>query len=78
LILGENLDLGGEGARNGTGKAQPLTSKILTESGWTLMKDIQVGDRVIAHDGQSSTVLGIYPQGKIPVYRLTFKGWKNM
>jgi hypothetical protein len=73
LILGENLDLGGEGARNGTGKAQPLTSKILTESGWTLMKDIQVGDRVIAHDGQSSTVLGIYPQGKIPVYRLTFK-----
>lgn len=56
----------------GCGKAQPLTSNILTPSGWKLMGDIQVGDGIIGADGQTHQVIGVYPQGEKDIYRLTF------
>lgn len=46
----------------GSGKAQPLYSKIRTPDGWTTMGDVQVGDTVIAHDGTPTTVKAIFPQ----------------
>lgn len=46
------------------GKAQPLTSDILTPYGWVKMKDLSVGDYVIGSDGKKTKVTGIYPQGK--------------
>jgi len=74
LVLGENLDLGGDdaGARNGVGKSQPLYSKIKTPEGWTTMGDILPGDKVSTPDGGYSTVLDIFPQGERPVYRIHF------
>ena len=72
LVLGENLDLGGDGSRNGTGKSQPLTANILTPAGWRKMGDIKVGDKVIAHDGSVSTVLGVFPQGRLETFKVTF------
>src|SRR6056297_297053 len=71
LVLGENLDQGGDdsGSRNGTGKSQPLTAKILTPNGWREMGDIRVGDYVIAQDGTSVQVLGVYPKGKLETYK---------
>ena len=56
----------------GTGKAQPLYSKVLTPDGFKRMGSIKVGDKVIAANGNVSTVLGVYPQGKKPVYELIF------
>lgn len=56
----------------GTGKAQPLTSKILTPNGFINMGDIKIGDEVIGRDGQAYKVTGVFPQGKRPVYKLTF------
>ncbi len=44
----------------GGGKAQPLSAKIITPTGYKLMGDIQVGDRVIGHNGQPVEVLGGY------------------
>src|SRR5436305_8367007 len=35
------------------------------------MGEIQVGDFVIGSDGKPTEVLGVFPQGKKPVYRLT-------
>ena len=55
----------------GTGKAQPLTSRILTPNGYVLMKNIQIGDTIIDGDGDLTKVTHIYPQGKLPVYRIT-------
>lgn len=55
-----------------TGKAQPLDTKIITPTGWKLMGDIRVGDRVIGGDGKPKTVVGVYPQGKKEVYEVTF------
>jgi superfamily II DNA or RNA helicase len=56
----------------GTGKAQPLTAKVLTPTGWKQMGDVQVGDKVTNPAGGTSTVIGVYPQGVKPVYRVTF------
>ncbi|MFW5847371.1 MAG: LAGLIDADG family homing endonuclease [bacterium] len=57
---------------SGVGKAQPLTSKILTPSGWTLMGNIKIGDDVIGSDGKSQKVDGVYPQGFRDIYKVEF------
>ncbi len=56
----------------GVGKAQPLTSKILTPNGWIKMGDVKVGDDVISRDGNPTKVIGVYPQGVRPIYRVSF------
>lgn len=54
----------------GTGKAQPLYSKILTPNGWTTMGQLKIGDTVVGSKG-NVTVTGIFPQGEKEVYRFT-------
>ena len=56
----------------GVGKAQPLTSNILTPNGWVTMGDIKVGDQVISRDGKPTNVIGVYPQGIRPIYKISF------
>lgn len=56
----------------GTGKAQPLYSKILTPSGWTTMSQIKIGDYVLTPNGKKSKVCGIFPQGKKHIYEVVF------
>jgi hypothetical protein len=57
----------------GTGKAQPLSSKVLTPNGWKLMGDIIIGDEVISSNGKATKVLGVFPQeGDRDVYRVEF------
>ena len=56
----------------GVGKAQPLTSKILTPNGWVKMGEINVNDLVIGRDGNASKVIGVYPQGIRQIYKVTF------
>jgi hypothetical protein len=59
-------------APTGSGKAQPLYSKIKTPTGWTSMGDISIGDIVSTPDGAESSVTGIFPQGIKDIYRITF------
>ena len=54
------------------GRAQPLSSKVLTPLGWREMGSLEVGDHVIGSDGQATRVLGVYPQGEKDIYRVTF------
>jgi hypothetical protein len=56
----------------GTGKAQPLSSILQTPTGQTTMGEISVGDYVIDEKGKPVKVLGVYPQGERPVYKITF------
>jgi replicative DNA helicase len=56
----------------GIGKAQPLTSKILTPNGWIKMGDVKVGTEVISRNGNSTKVIGVYPQGIRPIYKVSF------
>jgi phosphate starvation-inducible protein PhoH and related proteins len=53
------------------GRAQPLSSKVLTPFGWRMMGELEVGDFVIGQNGEATQVLGVYPQGQKEVYRVT-------
>lgn len=55
----------------GSGKAQPLYSKILTPSGWTTMGELKIGDEICTPSGDISRVVDIFPQGIKPVYTIT-------
>lgn len=57
---------------SGFGKAQPLTSLIVTPSGYKKMGDMNVGDSVIGRDGKAYKVTGVFPQGKRPIYEVSF------
>lgn len=56
----------------GTGKSLRTSAKVLTPTGFIRMGDIKVGDKVIAGNGNITTVSGVFPQGVIPCYRVYF------
>jgi len=55
------------------GKAQPLTAKVLTPTGFTTMGELRVGTEVMSGTGNVTRVTDIFPQGEKDVYRVTFK-----
>lgn len=61
------------GAEPGTGKAQPLSAKIKTPYGWSLMGSMRVGMIVSTPDGNTAKVTGVFPQGERPVYLITLR-----
>ena len=56
----------------GSGKEQPLTSKVLTPNGWVQMGDLKVGDKVCSPNKTYNTVQAIFPQGIKDVYEVHF------
>ncbi len=52
------------------GRAQPLSSPVLTPSGFRPVGGLRVGDLVIGSNGRPTPVLGVYPQGHKEVFRL--------
>lgn len=56
----------------GTGKAQPLDTKIPTSKGFKNLGDLKVGDFVFDRKGEPTKVLGVFPQGKKKVYKVSF------
>lgn len=56
----------------GLGKGGPLSARIPTPTGWTTYGEVQVGDEVIGWDGAPTEVTGVFPRGKLPVFRVTF------
>ena len=61
----------------GTGKAQPLSAKILTPTGWITMGDIKPGQLVATQDGSFTKVLDVYPQGVKKIYKITFQDGRS-
>jgi hypothetical protein len=53
-------------------RAQPLDAKILTPTGWRLMGQISTGDSIFGANGKPTKVVGVFPQGKKEVHRVTF------
>jgi len=53
------------------GRAQPLSTKVLTPEGFRPIGDVKVGDEVIGSDGRPTEVLGVYPQGFKDIVRVT-------
>ena len=53
------------------GRAQPLDSRVLTPEGYRRFGDLEPGDLVVGSNGLPTHVLGVYPQGRREVYRVT-------
>lgn len=56
----------------GSGKGLRENELIATPTGWKKMKDISVGDYVIGRSGKPVKVIGVYPQGKQELAKITF------
>jgi phosphate starvation-inducible protein PhoH and related proteins len=52
------------------GRSQPLSSQVLTPSGFRPIGSLRVGDLVTGSDGRPTPVIGVYPQGRKEVVRL--------
>jgi phosphate starvation-inducible protein PhoH and related proteins len=57
----------------GTGKMQPLYSKIQTMNGPVTMGSLKIGDEILSTNGNTTKVTGIFKQGVQPVYRVHFR-----
>ena len=55
----------------GSGKALWNEEVVYTPTGIKKVKDVKVGDKLLGKDGQAVTVLGVYPQGKKRLYKVT-------
>lgn len=62
-----------ESGARGLGKAQPLSSLVLTPNGYVPMSQIKVGSDVVGVDGNSYGVSGVFPQGDRDIYQFTFE-----
>lgn len=54
----------------GLGKGHPITTRVLTPTGWRCVGDLEVGDRICGRDGETF-VTGTHDRGVLPVYRIT-------
>ncbi len=52
------------------GRAQPVSSLVLTPEGFQPIGELRVGDLVIGSDGRPTPVLGVFPQGRKEVFRV--------
>ncbi len=55
------------------GRAQPYFSSVLTPRGYVPIGSLQVGDTVVGSDGAPTRVLGVYPQGRKEIFRITMQ-----
>ena len=59
-------------AAPGTGKALRNGTKVKLLDGWCSIEDLEIGDIVVGDDGLPTKVTGVYPQGKVDLYEITF------
>jgi phosphate starvation-inducible protein PhoH and related proteins len=52
------------------GRAQPLSTRVLTPWGFEPIGALRIGDLVVGSDGHPTPVLGVYPQGRKQVVRV--------
>ena len=70
VLAGNNIYLIGDA---GSGKAQPMHSRIATPNGWVTMGEIKSGDSVFAADGTVKKVISIHDNGEKDIYRVHFQ-----
>jgi superfamily II DNA or RNA helicase len=60
------------GDQPGVGKSLEFNELVATNKGWVRIADIKIGDKVFNHDGLAYPVTGVFPQGKLDSYKVTF------
>lgn len=56
-----------------SGKGQPKNSIIPTPQGDKKIGDLKVGDYVFGSNGKPTKVIGVFPRGILPVYKVSFE-----
>lgn len=69
---GDNIGRGGRSLIYFKDEALTLSSKILTVSGWKLMGDLTMQDRVIDVNGKPQNITNINDAGEFEIYRVGF------
>lgn len=69
LVGGELIIVAGQTSR---GKQQRVSEIIPTPSGDKRFGDLKPGDYVFGSDGKPTKVTGVFPQGRMPIYRVIF------
>ncbi|KKN74490.1 hypothetical protein LCGC14_0390070 [marine sediment metagenome] len=72
LLLDPKVPLVTLSGKAGTGKAQPLTAKILTPNGFVSMGSILPNDLIIGQNGKCKKITSVHPQGIKKIYRVYF------
>lgn len=54
------------------GKSLSINELVVTPNGYVRNGDLKVGDYVIGKNGKPTKVIGVFPQGKRDLYRVTF------
>ena len=54
-------------------KCSRNSAKVHTPSGWKLMGELKLGDEVSTPNGKNAKIIGIQPQGKVPIFKVIFK-----
>lgn len=72
MFMATSADICIYGGAAGGGKAQPLDEPILTKNGFVKNGSLRIGDKVCTPDGGESEIIGIFPQGNVPIYKVTF------
>jgi intracellular multiplication protein IcmO len=62
----------------GAGKALKDSELIHTPDGWRRMDTLSVGDRVSTPDGKTTRVSGVFPQGNLALWRVTFDDGRTL
>lgn len=57
---------------------QPLTSNVLTPSGWKQIKDLRIGEKIITPEGKTSNILNKSAINKEPVYEIKTTDGRKM
>lgn len=62
----------------GFGKALKNDSKLYTNNGEVCIGDVKLGDEIYGADGKLTKVTGIYPQGKVDIYKITLRDGREL
>ena len=62
----------------GYGKAARNSTLIKKPLGWAPIGELKVGDVVMGRDGKETKVVGVYPQGRLQLYRVTFEDGREI
>jgi len=65
-------------AGNRVGKALRHGTKVMTPTGMVPIEDLAVGDFVMSGSGRPTVVVGVYPQGRVPLFDLSFDGYRTV